>query len=190
MKRARAGLLVLAACGGGGDASDRPDAATADAGVDAAPDAPGGFTSCTGTCAQTELAAQFGATTRFLTRAVYGITAQPPSLHVEAYGGGPAGCPTATSPTPDYTLVLGRVPIPTSTMPVTSPANILDFTGDLLGGPLGAAATMVTLTPTAADAMQPVPAGFVALDATITFAGGTVTGHLYATHCASLDAAN
>jgi hypothetical protein len=67
-------------------------------------------------------------------------------------------------------------------MPSSSPGNILDYEGDLLGGPLGAAATMVTLTPVAA-----MEETFVAFDANLAFAAGTVTGHLYATHCASLD---
>lgn len=31
------------------------------------------------------------------------------------------------------------------------------------------------------------PDGMVALDVTLTFPDGTVTGHLYATHCDSLD---
>ena len=93
------------------------------------------------------------------------------------------------SPNPDYTLVLARVPIPTTTMAVTSPGNVLDFKGDLLGGPLGAQATMVTLTPTAADRVMDA-SGFVALDATLTFQQGSMTGHLYATHCASMDSAN
>ncbi len=180
-------LVLLAACGGSDGSA--VDAATADAALDAAPDAPaGGFTSCTGACRTTALTAAFSAT-RMLDRALYGVTQNPLSLHVEAYKNAPAGCPTQNSPNPDYTLVLGRVPIPTDTTPSTSPGNILDFQGDLLGGPLGAQATTVTITPVAAD--QPMATtGFVALDLALVFPNGTVSGHLYATHCASLDAPN
>jgi hypothetical protein len=90
-----------------------------------------------------------------------------------------------SSPTPDYTLVLGTVAIPTTVTPLSSPGSLLDYVGDLLGGALGASATMVTVTPVAFDAT----AGDLAGDLTLTFAAGTIAGHLLATHCASLDAA-
>ena len=171
-------LLFLAACGGSSSGSS-PDAAV----PDGAPDS-GGFTTCEGACRTTNLTAAFAAT-RQLDRAYYGVTTAAPgnTLHVEAYRGGGAGCPTMTSPTPDYTLVLGTVPIPTSTAPSTSPGNLLDFVGDLLGGGLGAAATTVTLAPVAYDDAG----GILALDTALTFSGGTVMGHLFATHCTSLD---
>lgn len=180
-------LVVCTACGG--SSSNAPDAA-----VDAAVDAFG--QRCEGACRTTIVTAAMAATRSF-DRASYGVTARASGagLHVEAHRGGGTGCPTSTSPTPDYTLVLGNVPIPMSTAPVTSPANLLDFVGDLLGGPLGAAATTVTVTPIAADVCatcvgMPAPGdpdGFVALDLSLTFAAGTVTGHLFATHCDSLD---
>ena len=176
-------LLVLALAACSGEKMSSPDAATTDAPrvTDAAIDAAGFGTSCTGACATTNLTASFQAT-RTLDRAYYGVTAADSTLHVEAYRGGGSGCPTMTSPTPDYTLVLGRVPMPTSSATSSSPGNILDYRGDLLGGPLGAMATAVTITPVAADT-----GNFVALDVMLTFAAGTVTGHLYATHCTSLD---
>lgn len=185
-------LILLCACGGddaavdaGGDADVGPDAAVP--------------TTCEGACRTTTLAAQFGATTRTFDRAVYGVTVtagQPPTLHVEAHRGGSGGCPSASSPTPDYTLVLGELALPTTAAPVATAANVLDFVGDLLGGPLGAAATAATATPIALDVCpacvgQPAPAdpdGLVALDLTATFAAGAVTGHLFAVHCDSLDA--
>jgi hypothetical protein len=179
-------VIVLAACGGSGSDAPMVDAPIS---VDAAIDAPAPtFTTCTGACKMTTLSAMF-ASTRGLDKAYYGVTASPPSLHVEAYKNPPAGCPTSMSPSPDYTLILGRVPIPTDATPSTSPGNILDFKGDLLASGIGAAATSVTITPTAADQIM-APAGFVALDVMLTFAGGSVSGHLYATHCATLDAAN
>src|SRR5207253_2392982 len=99
------------------------------------------------------------------------------TLHVEAYLGGDAGCPTMSSATPMYTLVLGTVNSPAT----TSAGNILDYVGDLLDGPIGAAATTVQLSERARGA------DFLALDAMLTFSAGTITGPLYATHCASLD---
>jgi hypothetical protein len=169
-------LLLLVGCGN--DAKVAADAPTAD---NAAADAAGLSTTCTGTCQTTALTAAFQ-TTRMLDHAYFGITAADNTLHVEVYKGGATGCPTMSSPTPDYTLILGRVIRPTSSATSSSPGNILDYQGDLLGGPLGAAATSVTITPAAA--MGDV---FVALDVMLTFAAGTVSGHLYATHCASLD---
>ncbi len=190
--RALALLVFLSACDDDGgssvpvDAPDRP--------LDAAPDAPAA--SCTGACKTTALTAKFGADTRVLDRAYYGITksATSSTLHVEAYKGAPAGCPTASSPSPNYTLILGTVGI---AQPGTERANVLDFVGDLLDGPLGAPTTAVMLTTVAIDVCptcvgMPAPAdadGFVALDASLTFAAGTITGHLYATHCDSLDEA-
>jgi hypothetical protein len=73
------------------------------------------------------------------------------------------------------------VPLPTSTAMVTSPANLIDFQGDLLTSVAPMAATSVMLTPVAKNALE------VALDASLTFPAGTITGHLFATHCASLD---
>jgi hypothetical protein len=169
-------LLLLAACGGD-DGGTTHDAATPDAMADAS-----GFSmTCTGACQTTALTAMMSAT-RVLDHAYFGITAADNTLHVEAYKGGAAGCPTISSPTPEYTLVLGRVTRPTSTAPSSSPGNILDYQGDLLGGPLGQQATTVTLTPVAASGDT-----FVAFDVMLTFPAGTVTGHFYATHCTSLD---
>lgn len=186
-------VSILAACGDDGGSQLPIDAPAGT--VDAAPDAPGGVT-CTGACRTTSLAATFGSDVRTLDRAYYGITktATTATLHLEAYKGGGAGCPTMTSPTPDYTMILGSIPITTTG---TSPGNLLDFTGDLLDGPLGAAATSVTLSGVRLDVCptcvgMPAPAdpdGFAALDASLVFAAGTIQGHVFATHCDSLDEA-
>lgn len=165
-------VIALAACGG-----DTPPA-TPDSGVDAAVDA-GVSSPCTGACAQTALTAQFQVT-RVLDQAVYGVNGSDATLHVEVHRNGDGACPTQNSPTPDYTLVLGSVP--SGTVPTTSPGNILDFVGDLLGGPLGAQATTVAITPVAMSANE-----FVALDVDLAFQAGSVVGHLYAMHCNSLD---
>jgi len=155
----------------------------AEAPPDGAPDAPIVIDQTT------SLVASFGSVQRSLDRAYFGVTrsASATTLHVEAYRGGGSGCPTQSSPTTDYTLVLGTVPMPSGMTPITSPGNILDFVGDLLNGPLGAAATAVTITPVATDVCATCSGTFLAVDTSITFAAGTITGHLYATHCDSLD---
>ena len=168
-------LVLLAACGDDGAP-----------GVDGAPqdDAPGDTgsslaTTCTGACATTSLTAMFGAT-RALDVAYFGV-ATSGNLYVEAYGGAAAGCPSMSSPTPDYTLILGDLPNPTSTAAISSPGNFIDFQGDLLPSVMPAKASVVTLTPVAKNATE------LALDIDLTFAAGTITGHLFATHCDSLD---
>lgn len=137
----------------------------------------------------TSLTARFGAVQRTLDRAYFGVTrsAAGATLRVEAYRGGGSGCPTQSSPTTDYTLVLATIPLPTPMTPITSPGNILDFVGDLLGGQLGASATAVTITPLATDICATCSGMFLSADTSITFSGGTITGHFYATHCDSLD---
>jgi hypothetical protein len=135
---------------------------------------------CQGQCKLTNLTAMF-AVTRTLDSAYYGTTFDSPALRIEAYRKGTPGCPTMSSPTPDYTVVLGEVvpDAPTSNM---STANILDFKGDLLGGPLGLAATAKQI-----DRVAWSPGNFIAVDVMLTFSSGTVMGHIYATHCDTLD---
>lgn len=164
-------VIALAACRDDtGPAPDAPPAA--DAGV---------TTECTGACQVTALRAEFWMV-RTLDHAVFGTNGDG-TLHVESYLGGDGGCPSQTSPTPDYSLVLAKVAPPNGTAPTTtSSGNVLDFVGDLLGGPLGAQATTVIVRAVAAQ-----PGEFVALDIELEFTGGAVTGHLFATHCPSLD---
>jgi hypothetical protein len=71
--------------------------------------------------------------------------------------------------------------MPTSTATLTSPANLIDFQGDLLSSPAPMAATSVMLSPVAKNANE------LALDVNLTFPSGTIGGHLFATHCDSLD---
>lgn len=205
-------LLTAAACGDDSSSDDDtstdsavPDAARLDAALpdgaagDAAIDAPGGLpTTCTGACARTMLMATFDGTTRVLGAAYYGLTQTSggSTIRVEAYRGSDPGCPDEGSGTPDQTLILVAIPVPTTTDPTTTTATLLDFEGALLGGPINASATAVTLVPTAASicldcvGMPPPsdPDGVLALDADLTFADGTIRGHLFAKHCDSLDA--
>ncbi len=120
--------------------------------------------------------------TRTLTIGVYGVNSDDGTLHVEVHKGGVTTCPEMSSPTPEYTLILGRVPA-ASAATATSPGNFLDYQMDMLGGTtIGQAATSVSLTNVLYSAGV-----FVALDASLTFPAGTVTGHVYAKYCASLD---
>ncbi len=160
-------LVVLAACRAG---SPPADGGPSDAGL---------TSECTGDCAVTALRAEFEAV-RVLDVAVFGNNGDG-TLHVESYLGGDGGCPSETSPTPDYTLVLGKVAPPNGTAPTTSTGNVLDFVGDLLGGSLGAQANTVIVQAVAASTE------FVALDVDLEFPNGAIAGHLYATHCGSLD---
>jgi len=122
------------------------------------------------------------AATRTLTLGFYGVNADDGTLHVEVNLGGYTACPEMNSPSPKYLVILGRVP-PTSQATATSPGNFLDYEGDMLPSPmLGQQATSVALT----SVVYQVGTS-VALDAMLTFPAGTVTGHIYATHCASLD---
>lgn len=122
------------------------------------------------------------AATRTLDRAFYGVNADDGTLHVEIQKGGSTGCPEMTSPTPEYTAIIGRVPAMTAATG-TSGGNFLDYQGDMLPSMmLGQAASSVALT----NIVYTVGAS-VGLDVTMTFPAGTVTGHLYAIHCDSLD---
>jgi hypothetical protein len=119
--------------------------------------------------------------TRMLDKAFYGVN-NDGTLHVEAHRGGVATCPQMNSPTPDYSLIIGRVAAMSAPMG-SSTANFLDYTGDMLpNNQIGAAATNVNLSNITYTAGT-----FVALDGEITFDAGMITGHLYAIYCTSLD---
>ena len=119
--------------------------------------------------------------TRVLDVAYYGVNANG-TLYVEAYKGATPGCPDMNTPAPSYTLILGSFPAMTAAS-ATSTANLFDYIGDLHDSfPQPLAATSVILTN-----VVYVANSHVALDASLTFPGGTLTGYLYATHCTSLD---
>lgn len=171
--------------GGAGDARAEAggDAGAGEAGRDAA------SARCEGACATTALAATFGANSGAFDRAQHGVeqSGGRPLFYVEAHFGGDPACPSDTSPAPDRTMVLANVPageageVFTKSDGVT--AAVLDFSGDLSLPPT-TSATAVEVTLVAVDGASP-PA-FVAFDVTATFAQGTLTGHGYATYCASL----
>jgi hypothetical protein len=162
----------------------------------AAPNADGGgvhadaaSSSCAGACTTMTLAADFGGQKRALVRAQFGTQAGDAGaeLHLEAHAGGDPACPTQTSPSPDYTLVLTGVPRGAAGRTLTQAdglsAAFLDFKGDL-GLPPVTKATQLSVTVVAED--PETPAAWVALDVSATFSQGTIAGHVYAGYCASL----
>ncbi|HEY4180488.1 MAG TPA: hypothetical protein VGM90_26775 [Kofleriaceae bacterium] len=175
-------LVLLAACGDDGGST------TADGGTDSGGSS---FTTCTGTCTTTGVTATFGANTKTLDEAYYGITASTQTVYLEVLAGGNGTCPTTSSPSEDYTLVLSTVAVPTDITAQSPMSAAFDFKGDLLpNGAIHAFGTSATLTPTNAN-MPAAATGFIAADVSVAFGGdGTMTGHLYAIHCASFDTTN
>jgi hypothetical protein len=158
----------------------RDPAATGDAGTADAP------ADCQGACAQTTLQATFGAMRGAFDRAQHG-NAGASGLRVEAHFGGDPACPSPTSPTPRRTVVFTGVRATADATPQTEAdgvrATLFDFGGDLVSAPL-VRATSVRVVPRAW-----MRSGYVSLQVTVTFPGGTITGGLFAPHCPSLDGA-
>lgn len=162
----------------------------------------GGFGGCSGTCTH-DLQAMFDDGSAPLSRAVYGLTSPAQSssgewqIHLEVHEGGDPGCPTQASPTPKHTLVVAGLPAALPATPLTEAddlsATLLDFDGALLPMDIATQATAITITPvdssicTACVGQGPDPSGFVSVDFDATFPEGTIAGHIYATHCESLD---
>lgn len=128
-----------------------------------------------------QLTATFGDTRAPFERAFYGVGAG--KLHVEAIHGGDAACPTMSSPTPERTVVIAGLPVGFTgklTHADGVRASLLDFKGTLTKEPI-LRATAVTATASASGV------DFVAFDLQATYPGGTIAGHVHATHCASMD---
>jgi hypothetical protein len=154
-----------------------------DPGSDAAP--PG----CSGACKTTVLVVDMGGKTRTLARAQFGTQQGDAGaqLHVEAHLGGEPACPTSTSPTPTYTLIVSSIPRGAAGGKASKSDGVtsafFDFKGDL-GIPPLTRATAVEVVMLLEDTATP-PA-WSAFDVTATFPEGTVKGHVYAEYCASL----
>ncbi len=182
---APAGSSSSSSGGAAGDAGG--DSASLDAGGDAA----GGLAACDAACQKTALVLAMNGKTDTFLRAQFGFTGNPvKSLHVEAFIGGDLACPANGSKTPDRTAIIdGVVPFQDATMQVDGITGaFLDFKGDIVttANP-SVKATRIEVKPVALS-LSPASSAFVAFDVTATYAnGGTVTGHLYATHCDSMD---
>ena len=185
----------------GSDASGDDSGSTDDSGAqtdsavpDAAPDADG--------TANTELdvTVTVGETEQQFDRAFYGLTSPDRSasgdweLHVEAYAGGASGCPEMDSPTPDVTLIIGglRFPeVPTEQREEDGVSvAVLDFSGELFEEPAVQATGEVIYFQQwglCTDCEGDDPDGYLSFDVDARLEGGRVAGHVYATHCASLN---
>ena len=164
-----------------------------DAGTDttvATTDAPA--TSCDGACKTTSLAADFGGRKRTLVRAQFGTQQGDAGteLHTESHLGGDPACPTMSSPSPDYTLIVTAIPRGAVGQKLSQNDGIkavfFDFKADLgLAAPSGLSKSLsVNVTVVAED--PATPPAWVAVDVTAGFTEGTVAGHLYAEYCQSL----
>jgi hypothetical protein len=178
---------------GGEDGSTLPEnegGVTADAKSDGTTDAP--KTTCDGACKTTSLVADFGGKKRTLVRAQFGTQQGDAGaeLHTESHLGGAAACPSQSSPTPDYTLIVSAIPRGQSGIKLSDRDGVtsafFDFKSDLgLASPSGITkAVSVNITVVAEDTASP-PA-WVAVDVSAMFREGEVTGHMYAEYCASL----
>lgn len=200
------GLGAAAGCGGDEDgARDRSN----DSGVSSSGGSSGGSsgassssggesdageiglgTPCEGECRTLALNIVNGQLSGTFDEAQYGYNADG-SLHVEVAYGGPAGCPVDGSPDPEYMLVATLDP-PTDLTPLSRDlglgASVLGF-GDttMVEGFPPPKNVSATLTPVAGT-LTAGPDGFFAFDIQAEFEGGIrVDGHVFATHCASLD---
>jgi len=149
-------------------------------------------TACEGACKTTSLVGDFGGKKRTLVRAQFGT--QPgdagAELHTESHLGGDPACPTMSSPSPDYTLIVTAIPRGAAGRKLSQNDGIksvfFDFKGDLgLAAPSGISKSLsVNITVVAED--PATPPAWVAVDVTAGFTEGTVAGHLYAEYCQSL----
>ena len=176
------GVAAPAAEGGLAEAgADAPDAASP---IEAGP------ATCEGACKQTALVATFGALTRPLDRAQLGTQQGDAGaqLHTESHSGGAPECPSQSSPTPSYTLIVSSIPRGAPGGAASEKEGVtgafFDFKGDLTLPPF-TKATSVKLSALVED--PATPPAWAAFDVTATFAEGRVTGHVYAAYCASLD---
>ena len=112
------------------------------------------------------------------------------TLYIELYRGGEAGCPSQASPTPAQTLIIAGVPIFANRDDLSAAdgitSSLLDFAGDLTAVLAPSSATSIALQPTALSLTAP---RLVAFDFEGAYENDlSAAGHVYATHCASLDA--
>lgn len=176
---------------GGGISNPTPeDGSTTDPKTDGGTD--GASSTCEGACKTTSLVVDIGGKKRTLVRAQFGTQTGDggAQLHTESHLGGQAGCPSASSPSPDYTLIVTSVPRGAAGKKLSDRDGVasafFDFKGDLgLAAPSGITKALgVTVTIVGED--PATPPAWVALDVVAAFTEGEVKGHLYAEYCGSL----
>jgi hypothetical protein len=125
-------------------------------------------------------------------RVQFALNGTERSIYVEAHICGAPECPSKDSKTPDLTLIVAGVQLPTRAQELTTAdglaISLVDFKGNYVtgGNPILKADT-AKLTPRAFRAMPRADA-FVAFDVAAEFPGGIVVrGHARAAYCASLE---
>lgn len=153
---------------------------------------PPSLATCDGNCATLEAGASNANVGVAFDRAYFGVTTEgdAETLYVELYRGGDDGCPSQASPTPLQTLIIAGVPVFANRDELSAAdgvtSSLLDFAGDLTAVLAPSSATAITIEPTAISLVAP---RFVAFDFDGAYENGlAAAGHVYATHCASLDA--
>jgi hypothetical protein len=141
---------------------------------------------------KTALTATINTVERLLDRSQWGSTAIDggTGIYLEAHRGGDPACPTSSSPTPDYTLIVANIPRGAVGAKYTMADGVrvayFDFKGDQVtdggGNPIvRATSAMVTIV-----AIDSAAQGSVEVEVDATFPSGTVKGRAYATFCQSL----
>lgn len=147
-----------------------------------------------------EITATVDDTTQQFDRAFYGLTSPEASasgdweLHVEVYAGGDPGCPQMDSATPDVTVVMGGIKFPEVPNEQREEDGVtialLDFTGELYMEPSTEATGEIIYFQDwslCTDCEGDNPDGYLSFDVDALLEGGSLRGHVYATHCASLN---
>ncbi|MBK9070989.1 MAG: hypothetical protein IPL79_08315 [Myxococcales bacterium] len=187
-----ASLLIAIVVGlPAGCASDDPAAAPP-------PDAPPPVTqppslaTCDGNCAILDADASNTTLSVAFDRAYFGVTTDGgnQTLYLELYRGGDDGCPSEASATPAQTLIIAGLPVFANRDDLSAAdgitSSLLDFAGDLTEVLAPSSATSIAIEPTAISMANP---RLVAFDFDVSYENNlAAAGHVYATHCASLDA--
>lgn len=192
-------VALVVGCSGGGTTAADGGATAADGGQPvneagtpetSTPDAGGPDAGCTGACRTLALGATYGAVTASFERAQFGRDKTGPNVSgvtVEVHAGGAPECPKQNSPTPDRTLVVSGIKVgsegKTLTLADGLAVTLLDFKELLTKKPLDKA-TAAKLTVVAIEGSPPDK---VAFDLEATFEEGTIRGHVFADHCATMD---
>lgn len=179
--------------GTSGDMMQKFDVAEHDAAIDMSVS-----DGCDAACRTVDATATVDGSSVTFQRAYFGITSGEftdsgePEVHVEVYAGGTDGCPEMNSPSPDQTLIVTGMQLPatsaTSDEASGMAVSLLDFAGDVTMAPVlpatGESLTFVAWScPNCTDDVE----RYVAFELDAPLEGGQAAGHVFATHCDSLD---